>query len=249
MEPPVFYAPPDLRRGNIIQLPDSESHHAVDVMRLSQADLVMVVDGMGTAHRGEIAKIIGNRRVEVKIHSEIRNFGEPTVVLTLAASLSVGLKFDHVVEKGTELGVKRFVPIITERSKVKLEDPKRAVSRTRRLERVALAAIKQCRRSYRPEISLPVSFHEFVKQTDPESLNLVFHLGNRAGSLGLVPHSAQTKRLTVLVGPESGFTEEEVGLATRTGFILVSLGPRILRTETAGPVACALVMNWLGELR
>ena len=180
---------------------------------------------------------------------EIRNFGEPAVVLTLAAGLSVGSKFDTVVQEGTELGVKRFVPIISERSKVKLDDPRKASAKTRRLERVALAAIKQCRRSYRPDISLPVSFAEYMKQADSEDLKLIFQPGDRVPSLEQIRVDAQTKRITALVGPESGFTPDEVDLAGKAGFILVSLGPRILRTETAGPVACALVMNMLGELR
>jgi 16S rRNA (uracil1498-N3)-methyltransferase len=249
MELPIFYCPPELRRNDIVQLPDEESHHALSVMRLSQADRVIVVDGVGAAYRGEIARIVGRKKVEVRLHLEIRNFGEPAVVLTLAAGLSVGSKFDTVVQEGTELGVKRFVPIISEKSKVKLDDPKKASAKTRRLERVALAAIKQCRRSYRPDISLPVSFAEYMKQADREDLKLIFQPGDRVASLEQIPIDAQTKRITVLVGPESGFMPDEVDLAGKAGFVLVSLGPRILRTETAGPVACALVMNMLGELR
>jgi len=249
MELPIFYCPPELRRDDIVQLPDEEGHHALSVMRLTQADRVIVVDGVGTAYRGEIARIVGGKKVEVRLHLEIRNFGEPAVVLTLVAGLSVGSKFDTVVQEGTELGVKRFVPIISERSKVKLDDPKKASAKIRRLERVALAAIKQCRRSYRPDISLPVSFAEYMKQADSEDLKLIFQPGDRVPSLEQIRVDAQTKRITALVGPESGFTPDEADLAGKAGFISISLGPRILRTETAGPVACALVMNMLGELR
>ena len=249
MELPIFYAPPECRRDEIIQLPDNESHHAVNVMRLSLADPVIVVDGLGTAYRGKIAKIAGKKKVEVRIDSEIRNFGEPTVELTLATGLSTGFKLDSIIEKGTELGVKRFMPVITEKSKVRLDDPSKAAARTRRLERVALAAIKQCRRSYRPDISLPIGFAKFLRQVDAESVKLIFHLGDASKSLENVPLTRLVKRVTLLVGPESGFTSEEVRSANQAGFITVSLGPRTLRTETAGPVACALVMNLLGELR
>ncbi len=249
MELPIFYCPPERQRDDTIVLPADESHHAVSVMRLTQADRVIVVDGVGTAYRGEIARIVGRKKVEVRLHLEIRNFGEPAVVLTLAAGLSVGSKFDTVVQEGTELGVKRFVPIISERSKVKLDDPTKASAKIRRLERVALAAIKQCRRSYRPDISPPISFDEYIKQADSEELKLIFQPGDRVPSLEQIRVDAQMKRITALVGPESGFTPDEVDLAGKAGFISVSLGPRILRTETAGPVACALVMNMLGELR
>jgi 16S rRNA (uracil1498-N3)-methyltransferase len=249
VEPPIFYAPPEARNDQFIQLPDNESHHAASVMRLSQGDLVIVIDGLGTAFRGEIAEIGYRKNTTVRVHSEIRNFGEPTIILTLAASLSVGTKLDSVIEKGTELGVKRFVPVISEKSKVKLDDPKRAASRTRRLERVALAAIKQCRRSYRPDIAAPVSFTEFITQSDRESLKLIFHPADGATALGQLSRPGHTKRVTVLIGPESGFSREEVDTARQAGYQPISLGTRILRTETAGPVACALVMNFLGELK
>jgi 16S rRNA (uracil1498-N3)-methyltransferase len=249
VEPPIFYAPPEYRRDKVIQLPDTESHHAITVMRLSRGASVIVVDGLGTAYRGEIADIAGRKKVEVRIDAEIGNYGEPTVVLTLAAGLSAGYKLDSIIEKGTELGVKRFVPVITEKSKVRLDDSRRAAARTRRLERVALAAIKQCRRSYRPDISLPIGLVEFLRQVDAESVKLIFHPGDASESLENVPLTSQVKRVTLLVGPESGFTSEEVRSANQAGFITVSLGPRALRTETAGPVACALIMNMLGELR
>jgi 16S rRNA (uracil1498-N3)-methyltransferase len=249
VEPPIFYASPECRHDEIIQLPDSEGHHAVNVMRLSLADPVIVVDGLGTAYRGEIADIAGRKKVEVSIDVEIRNFGEPAVELTLAAGLSAGFKLDSVIEKGTELGVKKFVPVITEKSKVRLDDPKRAAARTRRLEKVALAAIKQCRRSYRPDISLPIGFAEFLRQVDAESVKLIFHPGDASESLENVLLTNPVKRVTLLVGPESGFASEEVRSANQAGFMTVSLGPRALRTETAGPVACALIMNMLGELR
>lgn len=249
MELPIFYAPPKCRHGDIILLPDSESHHAVTVMRLSQADSLIVIDGLGSAYQGEIARIVGRKIVEVRIHSEIRNLGEPAVLLTLAAGISTGFKFDTVVEKCTELGAKRFVPIISKKSKVKLDDPKKAAARTRRLERVALATIKQCRRSYRPDISLPTSFEEFIREADRESLKLIFHPDDESGSLDSLPLTSKVKRVTLLVGPESGFTPEEVAKAVAAGFISISLGSRILRSETAGPTVCSLIMHILGELR
>lgn len=248
MEPPVFYCPPQLCTGPVIRLPEEESHHALDVMRLSRADRVLVIDGIGTAYRGEIERVISGKKVEVRLHMEIRNFGEPVVVLTLAAGLSTGSKFDAIVQQGTELGVKRFVPIVSEKSRVRLDDPKKTASKTRRLERVAQAAIKQCRRSYRPDISAPVTLAEYIKETEASDLRLVFHPDDKAIPLEQLPITVHTRRVTMLVGPESGFTPGEVDLATEAGFILVSLGPRILRAETVGPVACALVMNMLGEL-
>ncbi len=249
MELPIFHCPPERIQDNLALLSDRESHHALQVMRLTRGDRVIVVNGIGTAYRGEIDGIAGRKKVKVSLHHEIRGFGEPTVVLTLAAGLSVGGKFDAVVQAGTELGVKRFVPVITEKSRVRLDDHKRIAARTRRLERVALAAIKQCRRSYRPDIAAPTMYSDFIGQADTGSFQLIFQPGDSGRSLGKITGSGNVRRVTVLVGPEAGFTSEEAQMAVRAGFQAVSLGDRVLRTETAGPIACALIMNLLGELR
>lgn len=248
MDLPVFYAPPENVVKDTITLPDAESRHAVGVMRLKRGDLVMVVDGLGTAYQGEI-RTAGAKGVGVYVHSQLRNYGEPSFRLTLAAGLSAGEKFDTIVEKGTELGVKRFVPVVTVKSKVKLEEPKRIKNRVNRLERVALAAIKQCRRSYRPDISPPITLVEFLNQFDPEAMNLIFAPEKTAIPLDKVSINRDLKRVNLLVGPESGFSPDEIEMAVKVGFTPVSLGPRILRTETAGPAVCALIMYLMGELR
>jgi 16S rRNA (uracil1498-N3)-methyltransferase len=248
MQPHLFYAPTENYLNDKIILPDSESHHARKVLRLSKGELVIVIDGLGKACRGEIITGQYSKKTEIAIHHEIRNFGEPNIRLTLAAGLSTNYKFDTVVEKGTELGVKRFVPLLTEKSKVKMDDGKRIKSRITRLEKVALAATKQCRRSYRPDISAPVNFKAFMKETDPEGLNLIFHPGNEGTLFQNLEIINDYKRACLLVGSESGFSNTEVLMAHEAGFQQISIGSRILRTETAGPVVCALLMNAFGEL-
>ncbi len=248
MEPPLFYIKPDSVKDDRVILPDTEGHHAISVMRLSRADLVVVVDGLGHAWRGEIAAISGRKRVEIAVHSQVRNFGEPNVRLTLACGLSTGYKFDTVIQKGTELGVSRFVPLITEKSKVKIDDPKRARTKRTRFEKVALAAMKQCRRSLRPEITLPVSFEDYLNEIDSDTPTIIFHPSNKSVLIEAVPLDGLS-RVNLIVGPESGFSPPEVDAALDQGAVCVSLGRRILRTETAGPAICALVMGQLGELR
>ncbi len=248
MNIPVFFAPPENVIGETVTLPTEESRHLAKVMRLKTSTVIMIVDGLGMAYRAEVAKI-GRTEVTARVHSVQRNFGEPVVRLTLAAGMSVGSKFDSVVEKGTELGVKRFVPVSTSKSKLSLDTPRRSANKIRRWEKVALAAMKQCRRSYRPEISTPVSFEEFLSQVDPDDSNVILHPSASAIPMGQARFDPETRRVTLLVGPESGFTEDEVAAAVSAGFACHSLGQRILRTQTAGPVAAALLMNALGELR
>lgn len=247
-QPPVLYIAPNAIDGDCGQLSSAESRHASKVLRLKRGDLVIAVDGLGTAYRSEVTKVSRAGQVEIRVHSVTRNFGEPNVRLTLAGGLSTSSKFDTVVEKGTELGVSRFVPLFTEKSKVRLEDDRRARAKVSRYEKVALAAMKQSRRSLRPEIAFPVTFADYMKEIDQGSVSLLFHpaASQRYGDLNLSP---EIKRINVIVGAESGFSDDEIDLAQSKSVRLVSLGRRILRTETAGPVICALVMNSLGELR
>lgn len=249
MRPPIFYAPSVQMNKEAVPLDRDESRHAIKILRLKRSAQVIVVDGLGTAYRGEVSKIARDGKVSVKIYSEVRNFGEPLVKLTLAAGLSTSYKFDSVVQKGTELGVTRFVPILTAKSKVKIDDPKRARLRQKRLEKVALAAIKQCRRAYRPLISLPIEFERFMSEVDKDELRLIFDTSDNARPFSELEIDLSVKRACILVGPESGFEPEEREMALESGFVPVGLGSRQLRTETAGPVACALLMNRLGELR
>lgn len=248
MEPPVFYATPEQVSSDIVTLDESETHHARKVMRLSAGALVIIVDGLGTAYRGELSKL-GTKKSEVKIHSVVRNFGEPDTMVTLASGLSTGYKFDTVVEKATELGVRRIVPLVTFKSKITLDDPKRVKTKLTRYRKVAIAAMKQCRRAYIPEICPPRKFVDFMTEIDPNSLNLIFHPGANSTSFDQLDIPGNTKRVTLLVGPESGFSSDEIMTAAENHCRQVSVGQRILRTETAGPVLTALVMMRLGEFR
>jgi 16S rRNA (uracil1498-N3)-methyltransferase len=171
------------------------------------------------------------------------------VRLTLAAGLSTGSKFDAVIQRGTELGVSRFIPLLTEKSKVAVDEPKRAKAKVTRWRRVAMAAMKQCRRSYIPEIAVPTGLQSFLEQHESSDLGLIFHPGKAGKPLSEVGLNDSSKRVTLLVGPESGFSEDELDMARDAGIAPISLGPRILRTETAGPIVVALVMARLGEFR
>lgn len=249
MNPPIFYAPPTSIDGNIIKLPKTEAHHALSVLRLREDSLVTVIDGLGMAYHGQL-KHRPRNSAEVHFHQEHRNFGEPTVFLTLAAGMSTADKFDSIVQKGTELGVSRFVPVLSVRSKVKFTENARTRTRIERLEKVALAAVKQCRRSYRPEIAYPTSLSEFLRTGEPEDLKVVFNPpGQSVRSLYDLRIEQMPRRANLLIGPESGFSDDEIDLARHSGYTVISLGERILRTETVGPTAVALIMYLLGELR
>ncbi len=248
MEQFVFYAPPDSVNGDVISLSKDEVHHARNVLRLKENSQVVVVDGLGTAYRGLLNGMSGRKEAVVQVQNIVRNFGEPFVKLTLAAGFSEGYKFDNVVLQGTEVGVSAFVPVITEKSKIKIGNIAKLEARTKRLERVALSAMKQCRRSFCPTIASFVKFDEFLESVNGSSLNLIFHPKSTANSFDRKEEIGDIRKVNVLVGPESGFSEDEVAKAIASGFKTVTMGKRWLRTETAAPVACALVLSWFGEL-
>ncbi len=248
MLPPIFYADPDLIENDRVILNKEESHHAVTVMRLQPPEIVIVIDGLGTAYRGEIINVDRRKQVTVKFHSTVRNFGETSSKVCLAIGMSANYKLDTVIQKGTELGVKRFVPLLTEKSKIRIDSSKKKYSKVKRLEKVALSAIKQCRRSYIPEISEPVKFIEYLKQTEKTDLNLIFHTDNKSEKFNLDSIDKNSKRINLLVGPESGFSNDEYEMALEAGFQAVSLGQRILRTETAGIIIPGVIMYLLNEL-
>ncbi|MEE8405228.1 MAG: RsmE family RNA methyltransferase [candidate division Zixibacteria bacterium] len=248
MATPLFFAPPGAVQGESIILPKTEAHHARTVLRLKKNSQVIVVDGLGRAFRGTIAIMSSRKDTIVEIQNEIRGFGEPFANVTLAAGLSEGFKFDEVVQKCTELGIKNFVPLVTEKSKIKMTAAAKFDNKLKRLKRVALGAMKQSRRSFCPQILPIMKYSDFLNSEDEDSCKIIFHpvKQRRKTDPGILLKNC--KKVTILIGPESGFSDAEVESALEKEFSPISLGERILRTENAGPVTCALVMYWLGEL-
>lgn len=246
MLPPVFYLPTESMLEGIVALPAEEGRHALSVLRLGRNDLILAVDGDGIAYRGEILDTKKPSKVTFRITSTVRNLGEPSVRLTLAAGLSTGFKFDQVIQQGTEVGISRFVPLKTEKSQIKSSD---LTTKLRRFEKVAVAAMKQSRRSFLPAIAGIRTLPEFLRESADEPLKLLFHPTEGTGYSFEQIAKESVQRAAILVGPESGFSENEVELALKAGFKPVSLGERVLRTETAGPVCAALVLLALGEFK
>ena len=250
MEPPIFFAPPGAVQGKNIILPAAEAHHARTVLRIKKNSQVIVVDGLGKAFRGTVTRLSSRTVTIVEIQNEIRGFGEPFARVILAAGLSEGFKFDEVVQKCTELGIKKFVPLVTEKSRIKIRASAKFDNKLKRLKRVALGAMKQSRRSYCPVISPVMKLSDFLnsESKDEDSRKIIFHPVKQRRLIDHVKLLKNCKNVTILIGPESGFSDSEVETALANDFSPISLGERILRTENASPVACALVMYWLGEL-
>lgn len=233
----------DAGRGELI-IRDEERHHLARVKRKRAGEVIQAVDGRGCSYESEILDMAGSE-TRCRIRSVRHGAGEPSVQLTVAQGVLKGDRFDWFVEKATEIGVSRIVPVLSERAVVDPGDRKR-----NRWRRIALSAMKQCGRSVWPEVTEPMTVQETLDSEARTPVRLIAHAGGSsvdcATALGPKPKTASG--MTLLVGPEGGFTDEEVRSCLGCGFTPVRLGPRRLRAETAGVVFAALILSGLNEL-
>jgi len=252
-----FYAPPENFAADTITLTGDEHAHLVRVLHHQIGDRVTVVDGAGLAAESEIIEI-GKTVTRLRPIKKSRRLGEPFVHLTLAQAAPKGNRFDWVIEKATEIGVSAFIPLLCERSEV---TP--GAGKNERWQRLALAAMKQSCRSICPAMNEPIMFSALCRRasTLPAAYNagqsgrwrefdfvLMAHEG--AGDpLPLLVNRAPKPRLgLVLIGPEGGFSDNEIKLARETGITFLGMGSRRLRAETAGLVAAMKILAAFGEL-
>jgi len=232
-ETTFFFAPPEGIESAFVTLPPEEAHHASRVLRLTVGDEVLVVDGQGGWYRVELEEC-HPRGVRGRIVERRLGVGEPLVYVHLAvAGLKSRSRMDMLLEKSTELGVSRITLLETRQSERARVDSSRAV-------RVMRAAMKQCKRSRVPLLEGPVGWDEFLSRAHPDRRLVCHQSPGRAPAVRLIPPAAHD--VVLAVGPEGGFTEEEVQRATSAGFETLDLGARRLRTETACLVACTMVL-------
>lgn len=225
---------------DIIYLSGTEARHASKVLRLPVGEIVRLIDGQGEAEICEIAKITA-ARIECRVIKKVRNSGEASLSVTLAAGLSQASKFDSIIEKGTEVGVREFVPLITEKGKVKLDKPGVVTRKMNRWQRVGEAAAKQSGRSILPFINEPISLEEFLEKSDSQS-TILFHPDGIQITASEICSNIKGNEITVITGPESGFSPDEISSVLRKNCAVYSLGDRVLRAETAGIVFSALAI-------
>lgn len=238
-----FYVPPECVSGGKIIIRGDELHHARDVMRLAADDEITVFDGTGKEYRGIIREIDkGQMVIAIEETLERKTVG---CGLTLIQALPKFDKMDLIVEKATELGVERIMPVVTERTIVR-PDTKKESLKVERWRKIALIAAKQCGRSTMPEVSGITGFEASLKALDDTEVKIMPCLYGGTKALKEVLRGRKVKSAAVFIGPEGDFTKREVKEAKAIGAIPVSLGNEVLRSETAA--ICTLsVLNY--ELR
>ena len=235
-----FYLPERFDRPELT-LSGTEAHHLAHVLRIGVGAPVTLFDGEGTEAVAEVVAV-GKREVRLQLRSTSRP-PEPTATpITLAVAPPKGDRFRWLVEKATELGVARLVPLITRRSVV---DPREG--KLDKLRQTIIAACKQSGRCRLMELTDPLRFDALLSNAAEQSARLLL-LHPQGEAPGTMP-VAGSDRLTLLIGPEGGFAGDEVDAAAAHGAQLISLGPTILRTEPAAIAAAAVATQWLAAGR
>ena len=233
-----FYTPPSLVRRTTLVIQGDELHHLSKVLRKKVGETIIVVDGEEHAYRA-VLQSISRSSAECKILETFHRFNEPDVEVKLAfALLKNPSRMDFLVEKCTELGVREFIPMQTERTITLKVHPER-------LQKIALSAMKQCGRSFLPPIHSSIDLHEALSHLKSCERKFITH--EKADEMiavgGRRVAGGNSETVGVLIGPEGGFTDGEIQVAVQSGFKPVSLGPRRLRSETAAIVVLSLFLS------
>lgn len=242
---PRFYCPVTIFPGAEIPLPEAAGHHALRVLRLKVGDAAVVFNGDGSEYSGRISRA-GRQGISVTA-LEQRNAGrESPLQVRLVQGLVGSDKMDWLLEKATELGVAEVQPVSTSRSVVRLSG-ERAEKRLAHWQGVVIAACEQCGRTRLPQLTPLLTFAawlEVEQRAATEGFGILLAPQARQG-LSTLPRPGG--KVTLLVGPEGGFSDEEQMLAEQRGFLPVRLGARILRTETVALAALAAMQALWGD--
>jgi 16S rRNA (uracil1498-N3)-methyltransferase len=247
VDPPRFHCPTPMAVGHRLDLPERVAHHAIKVLRLRRGDALTLFSGAGGEY---LARIAGVERacVSVEVSDWLATERESPLSITLVQALQAGEKMDLTVQKAVELGVDRIVPVISRRSVLRLEG-QRALRRLEHWRGVVVAACEQCGRNRLPEVLLPERLEQWLRRK-PTAGVVRLMLAPAAGySLANLSAPPAGGSIELLIGAEGGLAPEEARLAVLSGFLSVCLGPRVLRTETAGLAALAAIQFLWGDLK
>jgi 16S rRNA (uracil1498-N3)-methyltransferase len=243
MSVPRFYCPSPLLFGATLELPPEAAHHANRVLRLRVNDPVQVFDGVGNALDATISEISGKRVVLGKLKRCVPELN-PSLHIVLAQAMCSSEKMDWVVQKATELGAVEVQPVQTQRSVAKLSS-ERAEKRTEHWRSVTIAACEQCGRNRLPQVHAPQELSAWLAQMrDVTSAKFILQ---PEGATTLHQQARLQEKIILLIGPEGGFSADEIIMAHQVGFVSILLGPRVLRTETAALAGIAALQTLWGD--
>jgi 16S rRNA (uracil1498-N3)-methyltransferase len=240
-----FTIAPERISGDRVAFDADESRHLSRVLRLGPGDVVTAADGRGGAWQVRLLTV--GERATGAILGAAAPAAESPLAIALVQAVPKGDRMDTVVRASTELGVARILPALTDRTVVRL-DAARARDRARRWQRIAREAAKQCGRAVVPTVEAPRPLAEWIADEGEADLRLCFWEEDGVPLGRALEEHAGARRVVVIVGPEGGLAADEVARAGAAGYVAVSLGQRILRTDTAGPAIVAMLQYALGDL-
>jgi 16S rRNA (uracil1498-N3)-methyltransferase len=241
-----FYVPtPQIEKG-MLRVEGNEVKHIRRVLRLKAGDEIIVFDSLGKEYEGTIIEETTSS-VVIKIQNIFLSERDSPLDVTLAQSLLKGEKMDYLIQKATELGVREIIPFFSSRSVPLLEKSGR-LKRHHRWGRIAIEASKQCGRGVVPKIEPLQDYSEMLQIASPGSLRLILWEGEGDPLKEVLERSKEKTGIFFIIGPEGGFSQEEVEEAKRAGFIPVTLGRRILRAETASLCLLSILQYEQGDI-
>ena len=247
MNSPRFFVGEDageLIAGHEFVLPNAAAHHAANVLRMHAGDPLILFTGRG----GEFAATVvaaDRRSVKARIDTFLAVEREAAIPVTVVQGLAANDPMDIALRKAVELGATAIQPIVTERS-ARWPDGERAARRLSRWRQLVVAACEQCGRNRVPPVFDATSWHDWLAHRDPSSTGIVLS-PTALRSFAQLPRPPEG--VDLMVGPEGGFTDAEIALALAADSVAVRLGPRVVRTETAGVAALAAIHALWGDFR
>jgi len=220
--------------------------HIRTVLRLKPGEEIFLFDGKGSEYRARITASTP-KTIILSVLERFPSISESPVEITIGQGLLKAKKMDRIVRQVTELGIYALIPLLAKRS-VPRPRPERWAEKEQRWETIAQESLKQCGRSQMPCLEPPTSFKELVAMSEAHDLRIIFHEGDpELKSTPYLGDARDVRKVLALIGPEGGFTPDEVQTALECGFVSVSLGPRILKADTAVVAVCAVLQYAFGD--
>lgn len=233
--------------GPISVITGTDAKHIKKVLRLKRGDIITLFDGTGNEYEAGIISLSADG-VNVSIIRSFPSTTESPIQIIVAQAFLKQKKMDNLVRQLTELGITKWIPFISKRS-VPRPDNKRLADRTNRWKKISKEALKQSNRGRIMEIGPTVSFEDTFNISKQSNLKIAFWENeSKPVNLALVQSNRDFNNIFILIGPEGGFTSQEIEKAKACGFITASLGPRILRAETAAIAASVLIQYLFGDI-
>lgn len=243
-----FFVPRENIGGESIIIRGGDAAHISRVLRMTTGDGLTLCDGRGIDYETVIDKISPDE-VECKIISEKKSSSEPNISVTLVQGLPKASKMDYIIQKTTELGISRIIPCSLARCVVKLENKKAEEKKTERWRKIAAEAAKQSGRGIIPEVTMPKTLDAVLDELKAFDIVFVPYECERENTLKSVLTSCENpKNAAFIIGPEGGFDIAETEKIRAAGIKTVTLGRRILRTETAGEAVLSMLMYEIGDI-